>query len=133
MSDGHRSSSILPHPSPPPSLPPCTIIFTYDRARSCAGLLSLLPPPSLVLLPYLLPSLPSLPSQPRFRYFRRQLAKVASLQGDVMQRFLFHMIAAVDARVDGSAMTRWREPLSVNFEVSGWVVLHHWWVEGTIF
>ncbi|GJP31447.1 hypothetical protein CLOM_g12274 [Closterium sp. NIES-68] len=46
----------------------------------------------------------------------RKLRREASAEGDTLQRIVFHALAALDARSDGSAVAKWRQPLQAPLE-----------------
>ncbi|CAI5489470.1 unnamed protein product [Closterium sp. Naga37s-1] len=53
----------------------------------------------------------------RWRQFMRQLRREAAAGGDTLQRIAFHSLEALEARMDGTALTRWRSPLKITLQV----------------
>ncbi|CAI5974379.1 unnamed protein product [Closterium sp. NIES-64] len=47
----------------------------------------------------------------RWRQFMRQVRREAAAGGDTLQRIAFHAVEALQARMDGTALTRWCTPL----------------------
>ncbi|CAI5534568.1 unnamed protein product [Closterium sp. Naga37s-1] len=68
------------------------------------------------LLPLPPASRPS-PHQVRWRQFMRQVRREAAAGGDTLQRIAFHALEALEARMDGTAITRWRSPLQITLQV----------------
>ncbi|CAI5974363.1 unnamed protein product [Closterium sp. NIES-64] len=80
---------------------PCIPLFLPSRPPG-------LPPASPV---------PTLPHQVRWRQFMRQVRREAAAGGDTLQRIAFHALEALQARMDGTALTRWRTPLNITLQV----------------
>ncbi|CAI5974377.1 unnamed protein product [Closterium sp. NIES-64] len=55
--------------------------------------------------------------QVRWRQFMRQVRREAAAGGDTLQRIAFHALEALQARMDGTALTRWQAPLKVTLQV----------------
>ncbi|GJP31445.1 hypothetical protein CLOM_g12273 [Closterium sp. NIES-68] len=60
----------------------------------------------------------------RWRYFMRKLRREASAEGDTLQRIAFHALEALEARMDGSALSRWRNPMNITVQDSMAVLGH---------
>ncbi|CAI7770365.1 unnamed protein product [Closterium sp. NIES-53] len=54
----------------------------------------------------------------RWRQFMRQVRREAAAGGDTLQRIAFHALEALQARMDGTGLTRWRTPLKVTLQDS---------------
>ncbi|CAI5958747.1 unnamed protein product [Closterium sp. NIES-65] len=60
----------------------------------------------------------------RWRQFMRQVRREAAAGGDTLQRIAFHSLEALEARMDGTALTRWRSPLNITLQDSVAVLGH---------
>ncbi|CAI5470819.1 unnamed protein product [Closterium sp. Yama58-4] len=60
----------------------------------------------------------------RWRQFMRQVRREAAAGGDTLQRIAFHALQALEARMDGTAITRWRSPLKITLQDSVAVLGH---------
>ncbi|CAI5948780.1 unnamed protein product, partial [Closterium sp. NIES-65] len=52
----------------------------------------------------------------RWRQFMRQVRREAAAGGDTLQRIAFHAVEALQARMDGTALTRWCTPLNITLQ-----------------
>ncbi|CAI5489472.1 unnamed protein product [Closterium sp. Naga37s-1] len=60
----------------------------------------------------------------RWRQFMRQVRREAAAGGDTLQRIAFHALEALQARMDGTALTRWCTPLNITLQDSMAVLGH---------
>ncbi|CAI5479444.1 unnamed protein product, partial [Closterium sp. Yama58-4] len=52
----------------------------------------------------------------RWRQVMRQVRREAAAGGDTLQRIAFHALEALQARMDGTALTRWCTPLKITLQ-----------------